>query len=366
MISIFTYRYLSERFDREYAASFKLTEYQDYLVELSEVWRIGKTQNDETCKTQQNTDEFFYQCNPKYYSCLIKNDLIKHSKSNIKIESEYEVRQKSTHREYLYKLVVDGVSQELVLKDSCHEVYLPQRYYPFLVENRKHTYDWDNHHKNIFVDKYLVRAYEIIDYAKDTKNSSLLETYSKSNDADIVYNLSKDQMKDFCHYQGKEILSAQVFDAASIFPEDEQDNHSRLLRAPFYPWSRKNTKTEIFEAQENNQKITSEIRSKLCTKIYAKDCKDFPYINYSRESVSWMGMNEVLGGYFEYLPNVIYPLENLKISSMYYPLKSKVHRTGIRGYWDTEDFGVNNLLIKNYEEGLIEDYKIAFRCMRRK
>lgn len=358
--------YLSEQYAREYGPTSKLQQKESFVKLISEVWTFAKVNGDEICKKNENTDDFFYQCNPHYFSCLIKNNLLSsmYEKLNLSVSlsPDYIYKNQSGYKEYKYTANINGNIHAISLKDSCHEVYLPQRFYPFLVEQRLHTYEWDNHSRNIFVDKYLVRAFEVLEYAKEIKDLELISKFKNVSQSSVAVNLSVEQMKSYCRFHGKEIMSAEVFDAASIFPEDESDNKSRLLRAPYYPWHRKNTDSILFDVQEKNKKIEEKEIQKLCRKNFSKDCLKFSFINYDRENVSWMGMYEVFGGYLEFLVNTLYPLENLKLSSKYFPAKSKVHRTGVRGYWDMEGFGLNNLLIKGEES--LEEYEIAFRCMR--
>ncbi len=349
-----------ENLDENYKKLSLLDGYTRSLGQLNTIWENGEVEGDGECKSIADVDNLYYQCNPKYISCLIEKNILQ-KEIGLELSGKYQFVQGQFSRSYTF----NASGLEISLIDSCHEVYLPQRFYPFLVNNREHTYEWDNHAKNIFVDKFLVRMSEFRDYLKSAKKSTPTHL-EKLREQDIVYNLSPDEMKNYCVYQGKEVLSAMVFDAASIYPEDISDDHSKLFRAPYYPWSRKNSSSELFKIQKSkNYEISQDLKTKLCPKVYSRDCLTEKYVHYNRENVSWMGVYEVMGGFFEYTPNKIFPGENINLSSIYFPWESPKNRTGMRGYWDGEDFGANNFTWKG-DESLEnkEDFKIAFRCMR--
>ncbi|EQC47208.1 hypothetical protein M900_0517 [Bacteriovorax sp. Seq25_V] len=351
-----------ENLDKQYAQMLLLDKYTQALGQLNTIWENGEVEADGQCKQLEDVDLLYYQCNPRYISCLIKNNILQ-KKIGLNLNPEYKYIQDNISRRYEFK----SDEFNFTLIDSCHEAYLPQRFYPFLVNNREHTYEWDNHSKDLFIDKFQVRVGEYKDYL-ETSNNKLPTHLENLKDQDIVFNLSKDEMKKYCAFQGKEVLSAMVFDAGAIYPEDISDNHSRLFRAPYYPWSRKNSSSELFKIQKNkNYEIDKNLKVSLCPKVYSRDCSEEKYIHYNRENVSWMGIYEVMGGYMEYTPNIIFPGENIKLSSIYFPWTSSKHRTGMRGYWDGEGFGFNNIAWKGDENLAAQDeFKIAFRCMRRR
>ena len=256
----------------------------------------------------------------------------------------------------------------LRLKDGCRETYLPQRYYPFLTNDRSLTIEWDNFSKDIFVDKYLVRVFEVKDWARNVERNDILERFKTFKDEDIAVNLSVKDMENYCSYQGKHILSARVHDAMSIHPEDISDSKTKLMRAPYYPWSRRNSSTQIFKLQKKQLKaLNPKDKKSLCKRVYSKDCEEFKYTHYESSSVTWTGVFETMGGPLEYVRNIIHPGENINLSSRYFKWSNKVHRLGYRGAWDEEEFGDKNFdFSKHGVSEKIRSFEIGFRCMRYK
>lgn len=344
---------------------------KDFSIEVGKIWRNADHEGDTICKNAKNVDESYYQCNPSYFKCLISNSLINpyYQKNKISIaqNGEFQTRVTPSHTEYLFDLLVDKkYPLKLRLKDSCREVYLPQRFYPFMANQRTVTIEWDSFGRDIFVDKNLVRNKDILNWAKRSGKEKTVQEFEKKPDEEIATNLSIEDMSSFCSSQGKHILSARVYDAMAIHPEDIASPDIKLLRAPYFPWSRKNTETKIFKIQKNLEVNLSESdRLRLCQRVYSSDCGELDYIHQSIESTTWTGAKETLGGVFEYMTNTIHPRENLKLSSRYYPWKSKVHRLGVRGYWDGEGFSANNFELGKYNLVKFPDnIEIGFRCMR--
>jgi hypothetical protein len=356
----------------------KKTSNVDFLAEVGDelayIWKNADLAGGKECfvHTEEFVDDSFYQCNPDFISCLLDRGLLKvtHQGQRLRLYSNidgYHYVQRPTHREFLFQLIYgkDNVF-EVRFKDTCREVYVPQRFYPFLLNNRDVTVEWDNFDKNIFVDKYLVRNWEALLWAKKVKNNEVLAKLKGRLPYEYVTNLNPQEMKSYCNFQGKKILSARLLDAISIHPEDIVNPKSRLFRAPYYPWSRKNSETILFKIQKNLsvENLESE-KENLCHQVYSQDCLNRKLRHYTTWNSSWLGAYDIMGGPLEYVYNEINPRENIKLSSVYFPWKSKVHRTGIRGYWDGEglskvnfDFGKFNSINKE------SDFQVAFRCMR--
>lgn len=344
---------------------------QAFATEIGQLWRNADLEGDQLCKKTLNVDDSYYQCHPGYFKCLIDKDLIdfrmKKKKVSLKISSSYKSIQRPTHIEYLFPLKVNGLYDlKLRLKDSCREVFLPQRYYPFLANQRDVTIEWDNFNKKIFVDRNLSRVWEVRQWATKVKNNIVLKKLKELPASDIAINLEIVEMQKYCSYQGKHILSAKVFDAMSLHPEDISSPEVKLFRAPYFPWSRKNTKTNIFKIQKKQDITLTEKQSEnLCKRVYAKNCTSVPFQSYSSLSSTWMGARETLGGVMEYVTNTVHPKENIVLSSKYYPWSSHVHRVGIRGYWDGEGRSMNNFDFGKYPIQVFPNsLDIGFRCMR--
>ncbi|MFG1493429.1 hypothetical protein [Halobacteriovorax sp. ZH4_bin.1] len=341
-------------------------------------WENAHLDKEGMCKKLSYVDDQYYQCFPEYMACLLEKKLVNvHINKKlvpITMKGSYRYHQMPSYRYYDFTVKAEGFNEELKLSfvDSCQEVYVPQRYYPFLANKRDVTISWDNFNRNIFVDKYHVQNWEVLNWAKASKHKLAQQAANKikeRNKYTYAYGLSIDEMEAYCSFQGKSILSARVFDAISIHPEDLNDTTTKYLRAPFYPWERKNTKTLLNEIQRMKDfhidEITNEERLKLCEKDYSSECLDLNYIQKDSRNVSWAGVYEVFGGPLEYLRNIIHPSENIKLASFYFSWHQKAHQTGMRGYWDGEGFGLNNIAFDPFiSKEIGPEYKIAFRCMR--
>lgn len=341
-------------------------------------WENANLDKDGICKKISYVDDQYYQCFPEYLQCLLDKKLINlHSKKRlipVSLNGSYTYHQMPTYRYYDFSISVEGYSDKLSLSfvDSCQETYVPRRFYPFMANKREVTISWDNFNRDIFVDKYLVQNWEIINWNKLDKSKASNSSYEKvkeRNKYTYAYGLTVEEMEAYCKFQGKTILSAQVYDAVTIHPEDLTDNKTKYLRAPLYPWERKNTKTLINEIQRKKEffsdEISKEQKEQLCNRDYSYECLDLNYIQKNGQNVSWTGVYDIFGGPFEYLRNIIHPSENLKLASHYFSWHSKAHQTGMRGYWDGEGLGINNIAFDPLvAKDLNNDYKIAFRCMR--
>lgn len=341
-------------------------------------WENARLDNEGQCKTLSYVDDQYYQCFPEYLQCLLEKKLVNvyldKKVKTLSLVQDYSYHQMPSFRYYDFVVKVQDYDQELQLSfvDSCQETYVPQRFYPFMANKREVTISWDNFNRNLFVDKYHVQNWEIKNWkslANDKLSNSAFEKTKDRNLYTYAYGLTVKEMEAYCKFQGKSLLSARIFDAISIHPEDLTDNKTKYLRAPLYPWTRKNTKTLLNKIQRMEKfhldKIKEEERLSLCEKSYSSECLDQNYIQKDSRNVSWAGVYEIFGGPFEYLKNIIHPSENIKLSSFYFSWQSKVHQNGMRGYWDGEGFGLNNLAFDPFVSNKIEnDYKIAFRCMR--
>lgn len=350
----------------------------DIINTLKFEWENARLDKEGACKTISYVDDQYYQCLPDYLQCLLDKKLvnvhINKKLRSVSTNSKYKYHQAPSYRYYDFNILVEGFNEEVKLSfaDSCQETYVPQRFYPFMANKRGVTISWDNFNRNLFVDKFHVQNWEILNWNQLAQSKISADAAAKVKDQNkYIYTsgLTTAEMEAYCKFQGKTILSAQVYDAVTIHPEDLNDNQTKYLRAPLYPWERKNTKTLINKIQRmkefNKDLITEKERLELCLKDYSAECLDQNYIQKNSQNVSWAGVYDIFGGPFEYLRNIIHPSENLKLSSFYFSWHSKAHQTGMRGYWDAEGLGVNNIAFDPFvATNLADDYKIAFRCMR--
>ena len=339
------------------------------LDRINEVWKYAKVTEDLICRPYGNVSNHYYQCNEEYFTCLLKekkiNILLKKKRTLIESILKPIYRVGPISKGYEYQLKIKNKRLDVFLEDSCSEVYLPQRIYKTFVLNRDLSVEWDNFNKDIFVDKYLIRVKDIKYWAV---RNGLENKIIKREAFEIVDNFLVSEMNDYCISEGKRVMSSQVWDAMSIYPENMANNLAKNIRLPYYPWTRKNSETDLFLLQKKTLERVDEKSIKyLCEKVFAAECLNIKdSIMYKNtNTVTWMGSFETLGGVMEYTDNVINPNENLKLSSFYFPFSSKVHRVGVRGYWDGKGFYRPNFRFKNFnQKNKDEEFKVGFRCMR--
>lgn len=311
-----------------------------------------------------------YSCQPDYISCVLNNKIfnpsIKGKQIDYELKSEPKLSSKNNHRSYNLDIEINGGEHSLELVDGCRETFLPQRFYRFFIANRDILADWDNFGRSIFVDKYRVRNWEVKLWAQEVKNDDVASRYQSKNPLGVSRELNAQEMQSYCAFFGKHILSAQVFDAVSIYPEEIDNPESKLLRGSYYSWTRRNSKADLYSVQFETKDITENNIEKLCSKTYGFECLHLNKNDLVVESTSWSGVKEIFGGDFQYLNNNINPSENLFLSSEYFTLKSRVHMTGKRGTWTGEGFTRKEFNFKRYIKDLKKegDFGVSFRCMR--
>ena len=251
----------------------------------------------------------------------------------------------------------------ILLEDSCHDVYLPRRVYsygPFEGPD-KEDFRWDNFAQHIYLDKYPVNFFQIVEWIKFNKSQREIsrgivipkdiKKLSKS-----ASGLSKKQMENYCVFRGGQLLQAHYYDAATFYPSDFADKKPlKNIRGP-YPWT---NKSKAFFSDEKT----------YCHKIYTKECLNkAAYEDYKSRSTSWIGMFEILGGYLEVLENKIEPQKNLKASSLLFPANSSWHMLGKRAYWDGKGFEENDFKWEEKSQSnppsSLDNLQVVFRCMR--
>ncbi len=349
-------------------------QHSEILVEfvelLSNEWKYPELQNSIECVDEKIKKRDHYSCNPTYLSCILKNNYfnpkIKGRPIEYELHSQPKLLKRRNKRSYQLNMEIEGKDHTLEIVDGCRETFLPQRFYRFFVANRDIKTDWDNFGRHIYIDKYRVKNWEVQLWAQDQKREEILTRYKSLNPLESARDLNKEEMKQYCEFFGKHVLSAQIFDAATIHPEEIDNPESKLLRGSYYSWVRRNSMAELYSVQFENNDITEENLNKLCVKTYGFECLHLSKEDNLIDSSSWSGIKEVFGGDFQYLKNNINPSENLFLSSEYFTLKSKVHTTGQRGGWTGDGFTRKEFNFKEFREDLKKegDFGVNFRCMR--
>jgi hypothetical protein len=300
----------------------------------------------------------YYQCQPHFWQCywdkgivanpLIKIDIFgqtfhvsaKASFAPIPFYSEksrfYEMLRRprpglNLHYGYVVDLEVKelpGLSQPMILTDSCRDTYLPQRLYTFGKAPKKNEQEflWDNFDRHIFIDRFYVSNQQVNEWRLLRGDLSRLVM-----DRSLWYQpavLSLEDQKNYCHFFGKRLLEASLFDAATMAPADTQEKFPAKMLHPQTPWMRDLSKSFLGMARINPDYQLSPLD---CQLAQVKGCAQDKF--FATDSASWMGMYFALGFYPESLRNPIHPSKNLKLSSKFLPPSSEWHELGVLSKW---------------------------------
>lgn len=331
-----------------------------------------------------NVGDSYLMCNPKFVSCYLKekeNEFfgrVLGKKSQIKFKTfskskdiyQIENRKTLSHPLTLDKQIRlsfsfsgDNEEYSLLLDDSCSDIYLPQRIYGYsrpTDRNRSMNWRWDNFGRFIYVDKFLVSNLMVNDWI-DRFNLEIMKNNDLSRSAT---HLKYSEMQSFCEAQGKQLLTAQVYDALTIHPGRIENKSPKRSLKYIYPWSRLRIKSFLFKKKKNEE---YQLTKKDCLKAYTLDCRKVtPYRFYDTRSVSWSGIYQILGGPFEAMRNTVDKKYNVKSSSFYSLASSDKHELGSRLEWDKENHSFKNIIgVDPYiNENDKEVFRIGFRCMR--
>jgi hypothetical protein len=243
----------------------------------------------------------------------------------------------------LVEFTIDEVPEftwPMILTDTCRDVYLPERIYPYGKYEAKKGEGviWDNFGRRLFLDKFYVSNQQV-NVWKMLNGRKDIELDRKKWPMPALLNLP--EQKAYCSFWGKRLLDAKLFDAASMTPVDQKMSKPDRVARPQTPWQRDLSKTFLGMARINEDYQLTPLD---CVLAQVEGCSER---YYSTDSVTWMGMNFSLGFYPESLNNTIEPEKNLKASSRFHPPSSELHELGIRTNWDG-----------------IQDSKlpVAFRC----
>jgi len=252
----------------------------------------------------------------------------------------------------------------ILLENSCADTYLPNRTYgkgPFQSRN---DWKWDNLNRAIYIDKFQVTNRDIKEWMEyDLTAPNIIIPKQSTALSAPTSNLTVVQMQRYCAFQGKQLLQAHFFDAATFYLGRKRK--SGILFRSQYPWTRKAKSSFLYKAQND---LEYSFNKKYCSKIYSKECLNttFPFYNHSTNSSSWMGIYQVFGGMLEYFDNPINQKQNINASSYYFPLTSRWHQLGVRSYWDGMHHAQKNFRWTKFGPPNIRStqLKVGFRCMR--
>ena len=336
------------------------------LPEVKKLWEDGDDflpQNKESINCPEeisfrpDVGRSYYQCQPHVWQCFWQGGLKPNPSIEVSVSGEtFHVRATahapaqpavSSHARFIeltkrvgeglkqnYGYVVElevrelpGLSQMVLLTDTCRDTYLPQRIYGYgQVDNKKSEgFLWDNFNRHIFIDKFYVSNQQFNDYLIATKSLGPIVDDRKLWPEPAA--VSADQQKAYCSYFGKRVLEAKLFDAATMTPTDAKNPFPERVIRPATPWQRDLGRTFLGMSRINPDYQLSPLD---CQLAQVKGCA--PKF-FTTDSATWMGMNFGLGFYPEHLPNSIEPLKNLKVSSRFELASSPWHELGKRATW---------------------------------
>jgi hypothetical protein len=320
-------------------------------------------------KIKTKVDSSFSRCNATFFNCVLKKEKYKFKDYGNRELYKVLSRQNSLevgipHFSIRTTIQMHKEEYHLDFEDSCRDVYLPQKNYGYRTEEkkrgRKFTWTWDNFDKNIFIDKFLVTNREVNEWIATMKKD--IEKFTPPENPSVY--LTKDQMKDYCHFKGKTLASAQVLEAASFYPTAGSDLPGGVLLMNDYPWTRR--KSESFLYRLSKPKFEHVLKKEDCKRAYTRDCFEvMPFVNHKTTSSSWSGIFQTLGGPFEAIVNS-YEKINLRASSFYFEGKTPVHKVGKKLYWDGIAHLDKNIEWKGMKPSGVtgQSLEIGFRCMK--
>lgn len=329
------------------------------------LWKTGQMKCPKSLGKAFDVGDDYLKCNPRFILCALEDKALKIELNG----EEREVRlNQADYRlvtpgnssvrylpraSYLFELRLEKSSKTLplLLEDDCHEVFLPERIY------KAKSFVWDNFKSNIFVDKFLVSFAQIADWMRFGGETKIELPKTQEELAGFAYGLSLDQMKSYCAFKGKQLMSSEFYDAASFYPADMANPEEEEITNAPYPWTRK-------------KKITED--EALCSKIYSEECLERrPFKKFGTEAATWSGMFQSLGGPLEAMVNPIEPDKNLKASSFYFPFSSPWHQLSERAHWEGKEtlpreFDWRQSAKEKWRQPQKNDdnMKIGFRCFR--
>jgi hypothetical protein len=244
---------------------------------------------------------------------------------------------------------IPGLTQPLILADTCRDTYLPQRIYGLgsTPKKKEDEFLWDNFGRDLFIDRFYVSNQQVNEWRVLSGEMSRIVSDRKLWYQPAILSLS--EQKKYCSYFGKHVLEARYFDAAAMAPIDQKDPMPTKVAYPQTPWQRDLSKSFLGMARINPDYQLSPLD---CQLAQVEGCSAHRF--YTTDSASWMGMNYPLGFYPESLPNSVDPKKNLKLSSKFLPASSEWHELGRRTIWNGEQGNeISPVAFRCYEEVIL-------------
>lgn len=321
------------------------------------------TRCDQEIQHEKTVGRSYYQCNPHFWQCYWEGGVRKKVALEVELFGQtfhvsarpafdsrfYKLFKRSTpgidlQYGYQVELIVKeipGLSQPIILSDSCRDTYLPERIYGYSKpkDKREEGFIWDNFNRDIFVDKFYVTNRQLNEWYLLTGQSAKVEEDRKKWPRPGLLPL-KEQIA-YCHFYGKRLLEAKIFDAATMSPSDLKNTLPERVYRPDTPWQRDLSKSFLGIARINPDYQLTPLD---CQLAQVQGCQEKLF---STDSATWMGLHYALGFYPESLQNFIEPKKNIKLSSRFYSPASPWHELGSLSEWN----GIQD-----------EKLPVAFRC----
>jgi hypothetical protein len=189
-----------------------------------------------------------------------------------------------------------------VLLEIPRDTYLPERIYAYGPQGSKKDLrlkrDWsfDNFGLRIFIDRQLVSFREIKHWVDFTEQhplpanffaqQTLINQQAMDTSWDYpAFGLTPAQMQAYCQFWGGELLRTEWFDAGSFHPGDYANPRPNFVLRKKYPWNRMPEKLN-------------------CELLFSAECRDQPYSVYHKSALSWIGLQQTLGGISELMQDI--------------------------------------------------------------
>jgi hypothetical protein len=316
----------------------------------------------------------YYQCNPHVWQCYWQSGIVQNPTLEIDLFGQtFHIVAKATfepipafstnNRTYemfkrsepglnvQYGYIIDvqikeipGLSQPMILTDSCRDTYLPQRIYAYgkVKDKRQEGFIWDNFDRHLFIDKFYVSNRQINEWRLLSNETAKVIADRKRWPEPALVNL-KDQMA-YCAFYGKRLLEAKLFDAATMSPADLKETMPEKVMRPQTPWQRDLSKSFLGMARINPDYQLTPLD---CQLAQVQGCHERLF---TTDSATWMGFNFALGFYPESFQNFIDPKLNFKKSSRYFAPASTLHELGTYAEWNGEQDTELPVAFRCYEE----------------
>jgi hypothetical protein len=385
------------------------------IDQVTKWWELGDYQGqlgpeNKSCKEFVWSDNYpkeWQSCNPHFLQCIFEGKWsidpvikIDYKGQNYKVEvipyNETQVLFSDQQRFYRtifpkvngqyqgkeagiqLKLGISGEKSHhwtVQLLDQCHDSYLPQKIYPYKVSNNlkpkkrvKITHHWDNWGRDIFIDKFLVKNINVIDWklAKGKKLSkkemNSLLWYRPSTD------LSFDDQKQYCLDRGKVLLKKSVHLAISAHQGNTRKSLDKKTLVGKFGLSGKSSHSLIkpFSRRNQGEKLSDSQLDALCSTYFTQECLGLRDSFLIWNTPNWSGIFQLFGGPLESISNDFDSEYNLAASSYHFDRYSKEHTLGQYLAWNLE-LG-DKMIVFNQRRSKIKfsqpTVDMGFRCQK--